>query len=41
MSDEYRRFARRLRLKQMSGQVVMEDNRRVMEDAETDAPGPR
>ncbi|HZJ15303.1 MAG TPA: hypothetical protein VFD27_09650 [Chthoniobacteraceae bacterium] len=39
--DEYRRYARRMRLKEMSGQVAMQDNWRVMEDAETDASGPR
>ena len=39
--DEYRRYARRMRLKEMSGQVAMEDNWRVMEDAETDASSPR
>jgi hypothetical protein len=38
--DEYRRYARRMRLKELSGQVVMEDNWRVMEDAEGDAPRP-
>jgi len=38
--DEYRRFARRMRLKEMSGQVAMQDNWRVMEDAETDASSP-
>ena len=37
--DEYRRHARRMRLKEMSGQVAMQDNWRVMEDAETDASG--
>ena len=31
--DEYRRYARRMRLKEMSGQISMEDNWRVMEDA--------
>lgn len=35
--DEYRRYARRMRLKEMSGQVTMQENWRVMEDAETDA----
>lgn len=35
---EYRRYARRMRLKEMSGQVSMEENWRVMEDTETDAP---
>jgi len=38
--DEYRRFARRMLLKEMSGKVAMQDNWRVMEDAETDASGP-
>ncbi len=38
---EYRRYARRMRLKELSGQVTMEDNWRVMEDTETDASGPR
>ena len=37
---EYRRYARRLRLKELSGQVTMEDNWRVMEDAETDESRP-
>jgi hypothetical protein len=36
---EYRRYARRMRLKKLSGQVVMEDNWRAMEAAETDASG--
>ena len=39
--DEYRRYARRMRLKELSGQVTMEDNWRVMEAAETDASRPR
>ncbi len=38
---EYRRYARRMLLKRLSGQVLMEDNWRVMEDAETDEAGPR
>lgn len=36
---EYRRFARRMLLKGLSGQVMMQDNWRVMEDAEKDATG--
>lgn len=39
--DEYRRYARRIQLKEMSGKVAMEDNWRLMEEAETNAPGPR
>jgi hypothetical protein len=35
--EEYRRYARRMRLKDLSGQVVMEDNWRTLEAAETDA----
>ncbi len=38
---EFRRYARRMRLKELSGEVMMEDNWRVMEDSETDAPGSR
>ena len=38
--DEYRRCARRMRLKELSGQVVMDDNWHALEAAETDAPGP-
>lgn len=37
--DEYRRYARRMRLKELSGQVVMDDNWRALEAAETDASG--
>jgi hypothetical protein len=36
--DEYRRYARRMRLKELSGQVAMDDNWRALEAAETDAP---
>lgn len=39
--DEFRRYARRMRLKELSGQMKMVDNSRVMEDAERDAPGLR
>ncbi|MEI9895448.1 MAG: hypothetical protein WDN28_16555 [Chthoniobacter sp.] len=39
--SEYRRFARRMQLKALSGQVTMEDNWRVMEDRKTDAPDSR
>jgi len=38
---EYRRYARRMKLKEISGQVMMQDNWRVMEDAETNASGSR
>ena len=38
--DEYRRHARRMRLKELSGQVALDDNWRSLEAAETDAPGP-
>ncbi len=38
--DEYRRYARRMRLKEVSGQIAMNDNWRSLEAAETDAPGP-
>jgi len=38
--DEYRRYARRMRLKEISGQVAMDDNWPSLEAAETDAPGP-
>jgi hypothetical protein len=37
--DEYRRYARRMRLKELSGQVAMDDNWHALEAAETDAPG--
>jgi hypothetical protein len=39
--DEYRRYARRMRLKELSGQVGMDDNWRALEAAETDALRPR
>jgi hypothetical protein len=35
--DEYRRYARRMRLKELSGQVIMEENWSDLETAETDA----
>ncbi len=38
--DEYRRYARRMRLKELSGQVAIDDNWRALEAAETDAPRP-
>jgi len=38
---EYRRYARRMKLKEISGQVMMQDNWRVVEDAETNASGSR
>jgi hypothetical protein len=38
--DEYRRYARRMRLKDLSGQVAMEENWREIEAAETDADRP-
>lgn len=38
---EFRRYARRIKLKELSGQLTMEDNWRVMEDTETDGSGPR
>ena len=38
--DEYRRYARRMLLKELSGQVAMDDNWRTLEAAETDAPRP-
>ena len=38
--DEYRRYARRMRLKELSGKVAMDDNWRALETAETDAPRP-
>ena len=38
--DEYRRYARRLRLKEVSGQVVMDNNWRALEAAELNEPGP-
>jgi hypothetical protein len=39
--DEYRRYARRMRLKELSGQLNMEDNWRDLEKAETDADAGR
>jgi hypothetical protein len=39
--DEYRRYARRMRLKELSGQIAMDDNWRSLETAETDGRGPR
>ena len=38
--DEYRRYARRMRLKELSGQVAMDDNWRALEAAETDGTHP-
>jgi len=38
--EEYRRYARRMRLKELSGQVTMEENWRELESAETDANRP-
>lgn len=38
--DEYRRYARRMLLKDLSGKVVMDDNWCLQESAETDAPRP-
>jgi hypothetical protein len=38
--DEYRRYARRMRLKELSGQMTMEENWRELETAETDANRP-
>jgi hypothetical protein len=38
--DEYRRYARRMLLKELSGQLAMDDNWRALEAAETDAPRP-
>jgi hypothetical protein len=38
--DEYRRYARRMRLKELSGQVTMEENWRDLEAAETNAHRP-
>jgi hypothetical protein len=37
--EEYRRYARRMRLKELSGQVAMQDNWRSLEAAEMDGPG--
>lgn len=39
--EEYRRYARRMRLKELSGQIAMADNWRALEAAETNAPGLR
>ena len=39
--EEYRRYARRMRLKELSGQVAMDDNWRALEAAETNEPRPR
>jgi len=39
--DEYRRYARRMRLKQLSGTITMDDNWRSLEAAETDTSGSR
>jgi hypothetical protein len=38
--DEYRRYARRMRLKELSGQMTLEENWRDLETAETDAHRP-
>lgn len=38
--DEYRRSARRMLLKDLTGKVAMDDNWRLRESAETDAPRP-
>ena len=38
--DEYRRYARRVCLKELSGQVAMDDNWHALEAAEMDAPRP-
>jgi hypothetical protein len=38
--DEYRRYARRMRLKDLSGQVAMTDNWSSLEAAETNARRP-
>jgi hypothetical protein len=38
--DEYRRYARRMRLKELFGQVMMEDNWRELDAAETYAHRP-
>jgi hypothetical protein len=39
--DEYRRYARRMRLKELSGLMTMEENWHDLEAAETDAHRPR
>ena len=38
--DEYRRYARRMRLKELSGQITMKENWRELEAAETDEHRP-
>lgn len=38
--DEYRRYARRMRLKELTGTAMMEENWRVLEATETDAHCP-
>jgi hypothetical protein len=38
--DEYRRYARRMRLKELSGQMTMEENWRDLESAEMDERRP-
>jgi hypothetical protein len=38
--DEYRRYARRMRLKELSGHVTMEENWPGLETAETDEHRP-
>lgn len=37
--DEYRWYARKMRLKDLSGNVTMDDNWRSLEATETHAPG--
>ena len=39
--EEYRRYARRMRLKELSGQIAMDDNWRSLEAAEMDGPRSR
>ena len=39
--EEYRRYARRMRLKESSGQIAMDDNWRCLEAAEMDGPRSR
>ena len=39
--EEYRRYARRMRLKELSGQIAMDENWRSLEAAEMDEPGSR
>jgi len=36
---EYRRYARRMRLKEVSGKVALEENWRALEQAEADESG--